>query len=390
MKNIYLYLVIFFSNAILAQEKISIISEVSNDTIGYYDILTLKFEVNEDYEDFIKPDFKDFKISNIRASQKVSYDEKGVKTTSKIIYYDLSPKKMGNLLIEKAVFKLKKNKFETEPINVFVKNFTEVNNPLNKSNEIFVIAEISDYHPFKHQPINVNYRVYLNEEVAPEYYDFKMESDYDNQYLLYQIPIEKYKMDTINYNNKKYISFILRKDVLAFNRLYDLYLNNRFVVSYKKILQDGHNFKIIKLEKKTLPIISERIKVKNLETDIKFPEEIVAFGNFKLDIILPNKLKIRKSEIIEIKIQLHGEGYLSKNLIPKLFIPSEFEILSDIPEMEIFFENGVLKSFGKRTYKIRTNSINKFKFYPLKFYFYNLKEDKKEALKTEAFNIIVK
>ena len=51
-------------------------------------------------------------------------------------------------------------------------------------------------------------------------------------------------------------------------------------------------------------------KVKNFQTNYKFPHEIKSFGDYKLDVIIPDKSEYKKGKIFEVVVQLYGDGFL--------------------------------------------------------------------------------
>jgi hypothetical protein len=57
-------------------------------------------------------------------------------------------------------------------------------------------------------------------------------------------------------------------------------------------------------------VVSERIKVQNFE-NFRLPYNYVyPYGNYKIDVIEPEKASIRKNKIFEVQIQVYGEGFL--------------------------------------------------------------------------------
>ena len=135
-----------------SQDDLIVSSSISKDTIGFFDVLTFTIEFNNRNADLINPVFKDFEIYQTNNSQNLSVTN-GVSKSKITRSYLLKPKKTGILNIESVVLEYEREEYKTNPLTVLVKGNTVENDPFNKVNNIFIIAEISNYEPYKYQQI---------------------------------------------------------------------------------------------------------------------------------------------------------------------------------------------------------------------------------------------
>jgi hypothetical protein len=205
-----------------------------------------------------------------------------------------------------------------------------------------------------------------------------------------------YTFDTDNnvkkekFDEKEYNCILIRKDVIRFKQLYDIYLKNKIIVGYKTKRETTDSKSMFDISRKILPVVSERIKSKRFEFDYKFPINITSFGDYKLEVLHPRKTKIEKDKIIEISLQLYGEGYIEDSTIPLINIPGTFEIISNTIKNEHISEKDKIKSIATRTYKIKPLSEGDYTFYPVQFYFYNESSNEKKAISSKEFRLSVK
>ena len=386
--KIFFLILVINGQLSFSQEDLIVSSSISKDTIGFFDVLTVTLEFNNSKADIIKPDFKDFEIYQTNNSHKISIKE-GISKAQITRSYLLKPKKIGVLNIESVVFEYEGKEYKTNPLMVFVKGNTVENDPFNKENDIFIVAEISNYEPYKYQQISVNYKLYYDNNIQPSSIDFDFEKEYLREFYLYALST-KDSVFKENFNNKEYNCKVIKNDVLRFKEKYHTYIHNKVKISYDEIIGSQENQTLKKSINKVLPVVSKEIKVKNFQTNYKFPHEIKSFGDYKLDVIKPEKAVYKKGKIFEVVVQLYGEGFLEDKMIPSLYIHEAFETVSNTLKNERTLENGKIKTVAIRTYKLKGVYEGKYTFNPASFYFYNEKTNEKKALHSKEFSIQVK
>lgn len=374
---------------VFSQEDPTVFAKVSADTIGYYDILDISFEANN-YESVLRePVFKDFDTYLSRSTKVEQSLIQGIESSKIIHTYHLKPKRTGTLIIEPAIFENNEKTFETNPVTIQVVGNTQSNNPLNKDNKMFIVANISNYAPYCYQSVTVDYKLYYDDDIQPTSFGYDFESEYKNQFRIYSIATDS-TITKEKIGEKEFNCILLKKDVIRFKRLYDTFINNKIMIIYttkRNIKNVENNYET---STKILPIISERIKTKRFETNYKFPYEINSFGDYNLEIIHPKNSKVIKDKIFEITVKLNGEGFVEDEMIPQLYISKNFEIISNTLKNDRTIENEKIKTVATRTYKIKPLAKGDFTFYPTHFYFYNENKGEKAAISSKEFKLSVK
>lgn len=385
----FIFIFILCNLTVFSQEDLTVKTRISNDTIGFFDVLIVHFEANNDLAEFKGPTFKDFQIYKpLEHSVSVAY-QNDLKITKSIYTYYLKPKRTGKLILESVAFEYKEKTFETKPMIIQVKGATLVNDPLINENKIFCVAHISNYNPFCYQPITIEYKIYFDDDIIPEIISSDFNAEYLKEFFIYTIDV-KGDVSKEVFNGKEYNCALIKKDVIRFKQLYDTYIRNKIIVTYKNNSKTFDNVGFDNTSKIILPVVSKGIVSKRFEYDYKFPFNITSFGDYKLEVLFPKETKIKKDKIIEISLQLYGEGYIEDSTIPQINIPGTFEIISNTIKNDHIVEKDKIKSIATRIYKIKPLSEGHYTFYPAQFNFYNESLNEKKAIYSKEFKLDVK
>jgi hypothetical protein len=385
----FIFIFILYNVAVFSQEDLTVQTKISNDTIGFFDVLIVHFEANNFEVEFKTPTFKDFEIYKpLELSVSVSY-QSDLKISNKIYTYYLKPKRSGKLILESVTFYNNEKSFETKPMIIQVNGSTLVNNPLKDENKIFCVAHISNYNPYCYQPVTIDYKLYFDDDIVPKVLLADFDALYLKEFLIQTIDI-KADINKELYNGKEYNCALIKKDVIRFKKLYDIYINNKIVITYKTNSLSYTNIGFDNTSKIILPVVSERIISKRFEYDYKFPFNITSYGDYKLEVLYPQETKIKKDKIIEISLQLYGEGYIDDNTIPLITIPGTFEIISNTIKNDHVVEKDKIKSVASRTYKLKPLSEGNYTFYPAQYNFYNESSNEKKAIYSKEFKLSVR
>jgi hypothetical protein len=374
---------------VFSQKDLTVQTKISNDTIGFFDVLIVNFEANNSEAEFKAPNFKDFEIYKpLEHSVSVSY-QSDLKISNTIYTYYLKPKRSGKLILESVIFDYNEKSFETKPIIIQVNGTTLVNDPLKDENKIFCVAHISNYNPFCYQPVTIEYKLYYDDDIIPKVITGDFDAEYLKELYIYTID-EKFKYGKELYNGKEYNCALITKDVIRFKQLYDTYIRNKIIITYKTNSIPYTNIGFDDTSKIILPIISKRIVSKRFQYDYKFPFNITSYGDYKLEVLYPKQTKIKKDKIIEISLQLYGEGFIDDNTIPLINIPGTFEIISNTIKNDHVVEKDKIKSIATRIYKIKPLSEGNYTFYPVQYNFYNESSNEKKAIYSKEFKLSVR
>ena len=236
----------------------------------------------------------------------------------------------------------------------------------------------------------MKYKLYYDKDIRPSSIQLDFEKEYVDDFFIYSISENADAPFLADYNGKEYNCVVIRTDVLRFKELYDTYIHNKIIVHYNKEVSELENESVLKAARKIIPVVSERIKVQNFE-NFRLPYNYVyPYGNYKIDIIQPEKTSIRKNKIFEVQIQVYGEGFLEDEMIPKLRLPNGIEVVSDVIQNENTIEETKIKTIASRTYKLKAIMDGKIEFKSIDFYFYDEINQQHKSIKSKEFSIIVK
>lgn len=384
-----IFIFILYNVNVFSQKDLTVQTKISNDTIGFFDVLIVHFEANNSEAEFKAPNFKDFEIYKPREHNvSVSY-QNDLKISKTIYTYYLKPKRMGKLILESVIFDNNEKSFETKPMIIQVNGTTLVNDPLKDENKIFCVAHISNYNPYCYQPVTIDYKLYFDDDIVPKVLLADFDAQYLKEFLIQTIDV-KADITKELYNGKEYNCSLIKKDVIRFKQLYDIYIKNKIIITYKTNSIPYTNIGFDNTSKIILPVISKRIVSKRFEYDYKFPFNITSYGDYKLEVLYPKQTKIKKDKIIEISLQLYGEGFIDDNTIPLINIPGTFEIILNTIKNDHVVEKDKIKSIATRIYKIKPLSEGNYTFYPAQFNFYNENSNEKKAIYSKEFKLSVR
>ena len=372
------------------EEQILITEKVSNTEVGFFDVVTFELEINNQEADLMEPTFNDFDFYSQKSVASSVTIKNGIKTAKVTHKYYLKPKKIGVSTIEKVTFDYKGKKYQSNPITINVKGATIENNPLNLENKLFIIPEISNSKPYRYQPITVRYKLYYDKDISPSSIQLDFEKEYVDNFFIYSISETADRPFLANHNGKEYNCVVIRTDVLRFKELYDTYIHNKIIVHFNKEVSEIENESILKAARKIIPVVSDPIKVQNFE-NFRLPYNYAyPFGDYKIDIITPEKPTIKKNQIFDLVVQVYGIGFLEDEMIPKLRLPYGIEVVSDVIQNENTIEETKIKTIASRTYKLKAIMDGKIEFKPIDFYFYDEINQQHKSTKSKEFSIIVK
>jgi hypothetical protein len=141
-------------------------AKVSKTQLGINERLRVDFTMNKDGDDFEPPNFENFTVVG-GPSQSISNSwVNGVRSFSKSYSFFLAPKKRGKFTIGQATIKIEGETYKTLPINITVTAAIDKPKDPNDpdyiaSNNIHLVAEISNANPYLNEAITVVYKLYV-------------------------------------------------------------------------------------------------------------------------------------------------------------------------------------------------------------------------------------
>lgn len=323
----FTFLVAFQLNAQVRFE-----TQVSKTRLGLNERLRVSFEMNQNGDNFIPPNFEGFTlVGGPNQSVSNSYVN-GKRSFSKSYTYFLSPEMKGQLTIGQASVEIDGKIFKTSPRKVTVTeavkqpNSTQAQADAFADENLHLVAEVSKGNPYLNEAFTVVYKLYytsdlgisnVNEAETPKYSDF----------LTHVIPIKKLEIKRGTYKGKNYNYVVWRKAVLYPQKSGKLVLDPLTLNISVDIPTNRRTFfgdRVYKKIPKKVTAGRRTINVKKLP-DAGKPENFSgAVGTFDLNVSL-NKEELKSSESFQVKVKVSGRGNLKLFSLPELEVPSALE-----------------------------------------------------------------
>ena len=173
--------------ALPAMAQVSFEARVSKKRLGINERLRVDFEMNMDGDNFRPPSFDGFRVLG-GPNQSISNSWiNGRRTYSKTYSFFLAPQQKGTLAIGQAVIEIDEVLYKSSPVSVEITEAVQRSNDDSNadylaSENVHLVAEVSDTTPYLNEAITVVYKLYVSNEVsitanwreidAPKYADF--------------------------------------------------------------------------------------------------------------------------------------------------------------------------------------------------------------------------
>lgn len=330
--NLRLFILSIFlivSSAGIAQVKFE--ARASKPRLGVNERLRVDFEMNQDGDNFRAPSFSGFTVVG-GPNQAVSNSWiNGKRTYSKTYSYFLEPTGRGKFTIGQAEITVEGNIYKTSPIQVEVT--AAVDKPTDGNNTDFVasenlhlVAEISNTNPFLNEAITVVYKLYVSPRISvsnwreidnPVYRDFWSQN----------IDIRQLKIETGEYQGEPYRFVVLRKTILYPQKTGELEIEPLTLSVSVDVPSDRRDIfggRLYTTVDKTVAAGKRTINAKPLPDAGKPDNFTGAVGKFDFKVI-PGNTKLAATESMTAKVQITGNGNLKLFELPQLEVPASLE-----------------------------------------------------------------
>lgn len=396
MKNIFLYITLFISTIIFAQE-VKFEAKVSKSTLGLNEKLQVSFSINQDADNFERPDFAGFNVVG-GPFQSTNFSwVNGVKSFNRSYSYVLQPKQKGTLTIKSATIEYDGETYKTQPIKVTVTNAVEMpkdpNSPDFKAGEgIHLVAEVSKGNPYLNEPITIVYKLYFDPRFTVQNVR-EVENPKYNGFWSQHIDIAKLEAVPGTYNGQDYAMVVWRKVLLypqetGVKELEPLKIDLDVLVPVQKNMGGFFTVRDYENVSKTVSAGAKSITVKTLPEEGKPSSFTGAVGNFNFK-VKPSKTELKSGESLDLEISVSGDGNLKLFNLPKPEFPSAFEVFD--PQHQEQVQTPLSGMTGKisDTYTIVPQVKGKYTVKPIEFSYFDLATKSYKTITSEAVEINV-
>lgn len=326
------YILFFILATSIASAQVEFVAKASKQKLGINERLRVDFEMNQDGDNFIPPNFTNFTVIG-GPNQSVSNSWiNGVRTYKKTYSYFLSPKQRGSFTIEQASITIDDEIYKTVPIRVeitaAVDKPTDPNDPNYIASEnIHLVAEISKTNPYLNEAITVVYKLYVSPSIAVDNWN-EIDSPRFNDFWSQNIKMQNLQAQNGTYNGEDYRYVVYKKVVLYPQKTGKLDLEPLTLDVSMRVptnRRDIFGSRMMTRVNRTISAGSKSINVKPLPEQGKPVDFTGAVGNFSFN-VFASKRVLDASESLQLKVEVRGNGNLKLFNLPKVSLPSSLEV----------------------------------------------------------------
>lgn len=394
MKLKFLILSILFFTGLSLQAQVRFEAKVSKNKLGVNERLRVDFEMNQDGDNFRPPSFDGFTVVG-GPNQAVSNRWiNGDRTYSKTYSYYLQPNSRGRKTIAQAEITVDDKIYKTTPVDVEVTAAVEKptdgdDSELIASDNLHLVAEVSNATPYLNEGITVVYKLYVSPRISVSNFR-EVDSPKFSDFWSQNIEIRELRPENGEYRGEPYRYVVLKKAVLYPQKTGELELEPLTLsvsVDVPSDRRDIFGSRIYKTINKTVAAGTRTIDVKPLP-DGKPAGFTGAVGKFSMD-VSTTKEKLKASESLEAKVEIRGNGNLNLFELPALEVPSSLEMYS--PER---IENVTTTLNGKQgsiidSYTIVPTRKGQYPIKPLNFSYFDPQSETYKSLSSQEIVIDV-
>jgi hypothetical protein len=392
----FIYILIFIFGCGSAQAQVQFNAKVSKRQLGINERLRVDFEMNKDGDNFTPPSFEGFRA--VGPNQAVSNSWiNGKRSYSKTFSYFLTPQSQGTHKIGQASIEIDGQLFKTSPIEVQVTEAVRIPKDGNDadyvaSENVHLVAEISDSNPYLNEAITVVYKMYVSHDVSitsnwreidiPKYADF-WSQNIDSQ--------GNYKIYDGTYNGEDYRYVILRTTVLYPQKTGELNIEPLTLdvpIDVPGSRRDLFGRRLTTRVNKTISAGNRTIKVRPLPIEGKPDNFTGAVGAFTF-VVTSNKNQLDANESLELLTKVSGNGNLKLFQLPTAKLPSSLEVYEPVRNEEIRTVRTGMTGSVTETYTVVPQFKGTYPIRPLTFSYFDPKTETYKSLSSNEIIINV-
>ncbi|CAM3336660.1 BatD family protein [Aequorivita lipolytica] len=394
----FLFLLGFVLCSIVATAQVQFDAKVSKKKLGINERLRIDFEMNQDGDNFRPPNFDGFRVVG-GPNQSISNSWiNGKRSFSKTYSYFLSPQTRGKVTIAQATIEVEGETYKTLPVEVEITAAVEVPKDGNNaeyvaSENVHLVAEISNASPFLNEAITVTYKLYVSHDVSitsqwreidtPKYADF-WSQNIDNQ--------NNFKVSEGKYNGEDYRFVVLRTTVLYPQKTGELEIEPLTLdipIDVQGNRRDIFGRRVMERVNKTISAGKRAINVKPLPLEGRPDGFNGAVGDFTFE-VSTNKTALNANESLQLDVKVSGKGNLKLFTAPTVKLPNTLEVYE--PEHSESVNTTIAGMQGSITdsYTIVPQFKGTYPVNPITFSFFDPKTEKYRTISSKEFTIEVK
>ncbi|MBJ2176154.1 protein BatD [Aureibaculum sp. A20] len=332
-KNIHIIAILLFLGPSLWAQETSFKATVSKNRLGVNERLRITFTINKQGGDnFTAPNFKDFTELAGPMQATNFFEFNGQKAFEMAYSYTLQPKRKGVITIPSASIELNGKTIKSNTVKITVTNAVEIPKDPNDpkyiaSQNIHLIAEVSNSNPYVGESISVVYKIYVDVSKVNVRNYRETGSPSFNGFWNQNIDVKQSNGQEGTFQGKTHRYAVLRKVVLIPQKSGKLTISPLEMevgagvpIGRRSLLGNM----ITRNVNFTATTGARTIEVKPLPLANKPVVFTGAVGDYDFT-VTTNKSELKANEAAQIKVQVSGKGNLKMVELPKIETPTGLE-----------------------------------------------------------------
>ena len=387
-KNLHIIILLFTVQSLFAQVTFKTV--VSKSQLGLNERLRIEFSIDKQgADDFTPPNFNNFKVL-AGPSQSSSFSSINGKSSYKLTYiYIIQPSVKGTFTIPSASITYDGQIIKSNTVRIRVTDAIEIPEDPDDpryvaSQNIHLVAEVSNANPYVGENISVVYKLYVNISKVNVQNTREVESPSFNGFWNQNIEVKKWVAKNGSYKGQPHRFVIVKKMVLIPHKAGRLTIDPMEMEItagvpigrrdfFGNMLMNDINF--------TSTSGKKIINVKELPYQNKPANFTGAVGDYDFT-VTASKTELNANESSQIKVEISGTGNLKLVKLPGIETPKELEIYEPEHKENITTTLGGLKGKIYDQYAIVPQYRGKFKIPEVSFSYFNPKEEKYHTINT--------
>ena len=387
IKHISILFLVLSTSLLSAQVKFE--TKVSKKKLGINERLRVDFQMNKDGDNFNPPNFDNFTVVG-GPNQSVSTSWiNGKKSFQKTYSYFLAPKKRGSFPIKQATINVDGQVYKTSPITITVTK--AVDKPKNGDNaeylateNIHLVAEVSNSNPYLNEAITVVYKLYVSPNTGVSNWR-EIDNPKFDDFWSQNIDIKGLKILNGTYKGEDYRYVVLRKSVLYPQKTGKLDiepLSLDITVDVPTKRRDIFGGRLMTQVHRTVSAGNRTINVKPLPETGKPLDFTGAVGEFNFR-LMTSKTELNATESLQAKVEVSGKGNLKLFELPKLNVPSSLEVYEPEHKESVRTNLAGMQGSISDSYTIVPQYKGKYPIPSISFSYFDLKTESYKRISSE-------
>ena len=384
IKYIFVFLFLLGTHAGVAQVKFE--TKVSKKKLGINERLQVSFEMNADGDNFNSPSFSGFKVVGGPSQSIQNMWINGVRTYKKTYTYFLEPRKRGIISIGQATIDVKGKTYKTSPVKIEVTAAVDKPKDPNDpsfiaSNNVHLVAEVSNSNPYLNEAITVIYKLYVAPNTGVNNWD-EIDIPKYNDFWSQTIDTKDQRVQTGTFKGEEYRFLVLRKTVLYPQKSGKLNIEPLTLDVSVQVPTNRRDFfggVVMGSASKKVSAGNKTITVKPLPSEGKPSEFSGAVGDFSFKVTTTKK-ELNATESLQAKLEVRGKGNLKLFSLPKINLPSSLEVYEPEHKESVSTTSRGMRGSISDTYTIVPQFKGKYPLPSISFSYFDPKTEQYKRL----------